>query len=69
MKQIFEAIWHNVIILVLFLLIFYAGAVTGMYYENKQLTMDNKRIDKLETNLKELGVRVTILEVVTRKIK
>jgi len=69
MKQIISTIWHNIIILILFLLIFYSGMITGMYYENKQLTMDNKRIDKLETNTRELGAKVTVLETVTRKLK
>ena len=69
MKQFLTTVWEKFIILLLFGLIFYAGAVTGVFYENNERIKLERRVNKIEENVKELGTKVTVLEAVTRKPK
>lgn len=68
MKQFLTNVWEKFIILTLFGLIFYAGIMTGIYYQNN-ITNINKEVDTMEQNIKELRIKIVVLEAITRKPK
>lgn len=68
-KQSLIIVWEKFIILLLFILIFYAGAMTGIFYGNNETIKFNKRVNKIEENVKDIGTKVTVLEAITKKLK
>jgi hypothetical protein len=58
----FRSVWEIIITLVLYGVIFYAGTMTGIYFENNRLITDGKRVDKLEEKVRDINGRVTAIE-------
>ena len=69
MKNPLPEIWQVIISLMLYALIFYAGAITGITYENRRIIDGDIRIQKLEQAVREHSGKIAALEAITKGIK
>ena len=63
----FRKVWEIFVTFCLFALIFYAGAMTGVAFENRRMIDGEKRVEKLESQMRECVGKITMLEAVGRR--
>ena len=66
MNNILSNIWSIIVWLALFMILFYAGFVSGIVYENRRLILNDKKMLSIEQGMKENAGKITALESISR---
>ena len=66
MNNIFSNIWDIIVWVAVFMMLFYAGFVSGIVYENRRLILNDKKMLNIEQGMKENAGKITALESISR---
>lgn len=65
--RIISKTWSSFILFVLFALIFYAGIVTGLYLEQRQHTVNDRRMIKMEDKIRDIIGEMEVIKTQQRR--
>ena len=67
MNNILSNLWSIIVWIALFMILFYAGFVSGIVYENRRLILNDKKMLSIERGMKENAGKITALESISKR--
>jgi len=67
MSKILNNVWSNFMDFVLFCLIFYAGFMTGLYFEQSKHTVNDGRVTRMEDKIRGITGEMESIKTMQRR--